>query len=88
MFAEISAWASAHAKLLALVVPLLLAGGAGTVEHVHTVNTRLDAVEERLDDDAVRYDHQLEQIRQYTSETRCMLVLMNTGEDPLECLNH
>ena len=84
MIAELSGWVTAHWKLISLVLPTLMAGGG----YVASVETRLHSLEQTDRERGTLVDGALDDIRLYTSETRCMLVLMNTGGDPLECVNH
>lgn len=87
MLDGIKRWFSIHWKIFSVAVPMILAGGGSLAGYVSSVDGRLDALEEYDRSRASDVDRTLMEIKIDVSETRCMVILMNTGGNPLECIN-
>lgn len=83
MLTSVMAWASTHAKIFAVGLPLITGGIIGTIGYVNGVDDRLTAIEQ---DDTFHHE-QLNTIERDVKEVRCMTILVHQGGDPLDCLN-
>lgn len=83
MLTALGSWLGTHWKIFSVIVPVAAAGGG----YVVSVEERIGALEEFDRDRAVAVDRTLMEIKVDVSETRCMVILMNTGGNPLECIN-
>lgn len=84
MIAALGSWLGTHWKIFSVIVPIAAAGGG----YVVSVEERIGALEEFDRDRSVDVDRTLRDISVDVAETRCMVILMNTGGNPLECINN